>query len=163
MEAVSDALGIIFTESYISLAALLAMFLMAFGFASAGGVGASSAPAGSTVAKFAKDQDSVRSRLALRCGLICKIGHVRCQKHLPYSWKHPLLSCMPTFVIRAASLTKSSAARLKALQWRYNCYIIYSCIQQKTNCGKSVVGLQNFCSNRHLLKNACRQYTTHPT
>ncbi|DBB07470.1 TPA: hypothetical protein ACH3X3_008941 [Trebouxia sp. C0006] len=66
MEAVSDALGIIFTESYISLAALLAMFLMAFGFASAGGVGASSAPAGSTVAKFAKDQDSVRSRLALR-------------------------------------------------------------------------------------------------
>lgn len=70
MEAVSDALGIIFTESYISLAALLGMFLMAFGFASAGGVGASSAPAGSTVAKFAKDQDSVRSRLALRCGSI---------------------------------------------------------------------------------------------
>ncbi len=70
MEAVSDALGIIFTESYISLAALLGMFLMAFGFASAGGVGASAAPAGSTVAKFAKDQDSVRSRLALRYGSI---------------------------------------------------------------------------------------------
>ena len=66
MEAVSDALGIIFTESYISLAALLGLFLMCFGFASAGGVGASAAPAGSTVAKFAKDEDSVRSRLALR-------------------------------------------------------------------------------------------------
>lgn len=66
MEAVTDALGIIFTESYISLAALLGMFLMTFGFASAGGVGASAAPPGSTVAKFAKDEDSIRSRLALR-------------------------------------------------------------------------------------------------
>ena len=66
MEAVSDALGIIFTESYISLAALLGMFLMTFGFASAGGAGASAAPPGSTVAKFAKDEDSIRSRLALR-------------------------------------------------------------------------------------------------
>ena len=62
----SDALVIIFTESYISLAALLGMFLMTFGFASAGGVGASTAPAGSSVAKFAKDEDSIRSRLALR-------------------------------------------------------------------------------------------------
>ena len=69
LEAVSDALGIIFTESYISLAALLGMFLMTFGFASAGGVGASTAAAGSTVAKFAKDEDSIRSRLALRCAL----------------------------------------------------------------------------------------------
>ncbi|KAL3147784.1 hypothetical protein ABBQ32_002515 [Trebouxia sp. C0010 RCD-2024] len=66
MEAVTDALGIIFTESYISLGALLGMFLMTFGFASAGGVGASAAPPGSTVAKFAKDEDSIRSRLALR-------------------------------------------------------------------------------------------------
>ena len=66
MQAVSDALGIIFTESYLSLAALLSMFLMCFGFASAGGVGASASPAGSTVAKFAKDEDSIRSRLALR-------------------------------------------------------------------------------------------------
>ena len=94
MEAVSDALGIIFTESYISLAALLAMFLMAFGFASAGGVGASSAPAGSTVAKFAKDQDSVRSRLALRCGSTWNHCHVRHQKDLPYSGRHPLLPCV---------------------------------------------------------------------
>lgn len=70
MEAVSDALGVIFTESYISLAALLGMFLMTFGFASAGGVGASAAPPGSTVAKFAKDEDSIRSRLALRSALI---------------------------------------------------------------------------------------------
>ena len=69
MEAVSDALGIIFTESYISLAALLGMFLMTFGFASAGGVGASAAPPGSTAAKFAKDEDSISSRLALRLAL----------------------------------------------------------------------------------------------
>ena len=103
MEAVSDALGIIFTESYISLAALLGMFMMAFGFASAGGVGASSAPAGSTVAKFAKDQDSVRSRLALRCGLICKTCHVRYQKPLPYLWKHSLHPLVSTFVRRAAT------------------------------------------------------------
>lgn len=103
MEAVSDALGIIFTESYISLAALLGMFLMAFGFASAGGVGASSAPAGSTVAKFAKDQDSVRSRLALRYGLFCNSCHVRHQKHLPHSMKHPLLPRMSTFMRRAAT------------------------------------------------------------
>ena len=70
MEAVSDALGIIFTESYISLAALLGMFLMTFGFASAGGVGASAAPPGSTAAKFTKDEDSISSRLALRSASI---------------------------------------------------------------------------------------------
>ena len=66
MGAVRDAIGIIFAESYLSLAALVMMFLMAFGFASAGGVGASPAPAGSTIAKFARDEDSIRSRLALR-------------------------------------------------------------------------------------------------
>lgn len=66
VQAVVDALGIIFAESYISLAALVGMFLMTYGFASAGGVGASPAPAGSTVAKFAKGEDSIRSRLALR-------------------------------------------------------------------------------------------------
>ena len=64
--AVGDAIGIIFAESYLSLAALMMMFLMAFGFASAGGVGASPASTGSTVAKFARDEDSIRSRLALR-------------------------------------------------------------------------------------------------
>ena len=64
--AVRDAIGIIFAESYLSLAALMLMFLMAFGFASAGGVGATTASAGTTTAKFARDQDSIRTRLALR-------------------------------------------------------------------------------------------------
>jgi len=120
MEAVSDALVIIFTESYISLAPLLAMFLMAFGFASAGGVGASAAPAGSTVAKFAKDQDSVRSRLALRCGSICNSCHVRCQKHLPYSRKHSLnlsnvnvYDMCSQFEIKLSSQPSSSSVALE--------------------------------------------------
>lgn len=64
--AVGEAISIIFAESYLSLAALVMLFLMSFGFASAGGVGASPAPAGSTVSKFARDEDSITSRLALR-------------------------------------------------------------------------------------------------
>lgn len=38
-EAALEAVAAIFTESYISLVALLSMFVLAFGFARSGGVG----------------------------------------------------------------------------------------------------------------------------
>lgn len=99
MKAVSDALGIIFTESYISLAALLGMFLITFGFASAGGVGASAAPPGSTAAKFAKDEDSISSRLALRSAPFEPLTY-------PAPFQPSPLPPTPIPTVQSSSLTK---------------------------------------------------------
>lgn len=67
VSAVSGAALAIFTDSYISLAALCFMFLISFGFACSGGVGASMLQPPSLTAKFAKGEASISSRLALRC------------------------------------------------------------------------------------------------